>query len=83
MYVETISQTLLASKTLHNVYAKSVILEGELSSAEMLAAVSKTMKRYNPLLLTLKLFRKILLTTKSVYQTRTTNYSNRHIFKSI
>ena len=40
MDVDTISQTLQASKTLDYVYAKTVILEGELSYAEMQAAVS-------------------------------------------
>ena len=40
MDVNTIIQTLQASKTLDNVYAKPVILEEKLSSAEMQAAVS-------------------------------------------
>ena len=40
MDADTISQKLQASKTLDNVYTKSVILERELSSAEMQAVVS-------------------------------------------
>ena len=40
MVVCTISQTLEASKTLYNVYAKSFILEEKLFSAEMKAALS-------------------------------------------
>ena len=40
MVVDTISQTLQVNNILDNVYVKSVILEGELSSAEMQAAVS-------------------------------------------
>ena len=41
MDVDTTSQRLQASNILDNVYSKSVILEGELSSAEMPAAVGK------------------------------------------
>ena len=40
MDVDIVSQTLQTSKTVDNVYAKSVILEGELSSTEMQAGVS-------------------------------------------
>ena len=40
MDVDTNSQTLQTNKTLDNVYAKSVILEGKMSSVEMQAAVS-------------------------------------------
>ena len=39
MDVDTISQTLQATKTVDNVYPKSFILEGELSSAQMQAFV--------------------------------------------
>ena len=39
MDVDTISQTLQGNKILESVYAKTVSLEGELSSAEMQAAV--------------------------------------------
>ena len=41
MDVDTTSERLQASNTLHNVYAKSVVPEGELSSAELQAAVFK------------------------------------------
>ena len=40
MDVKTISQTIQTSKTIDNVYAKSVILEVELFAAEMQVAVS-------------------------------------------
>ena len=40
MDVDTTSQKLQASNILNNVYAKCVMLEGKLSSAEMQAAVS-------------------------------------------
>ena len=39
MDVDTTSQRLHASNILDNVYEKSVILEGKLSSAEMQAAI--------------------------------------------
>ena len=42
MDVDTVSQRLQASNILENVYATSVILEGELSSVEMQAAVSNS-----------------------------------------
>ena len=38
-YVDTTSQRLQTSNTLDNFYAKFVVLEGELSSADMQAAV--------------------------------------------
>ena len=40
MDVDSTSQRLQASNILDNIYAKSVILEGELSAAEMQTAVS-------------------------------------------
>ena len=39
IYVDTTNQSLQANNILDNVYARSVILKGELSSAEMQAAV--------------------------------------------
>ena len=45
MDFDTIIQTLQASKTLDNVYSKFVILEGELSSAKMQAAVSNNYEK--------------------------------------
>ena len=59
MDVYAISQTLQPSKTLDNGYAKSVILKGELSSAEIQAAVSNS---YGKLQFVFVYFRNILKT---------------------
>ena len=67
MDVDTIIQSLQASNILDNFYAKSVIQEGELSSAEMQAAVrnkyGKLQFAFNNFQIILK---KNLPTTKSV-----------------
>ena len=60
MLVDIINQMLQASNILNKDYTKllkqSVILEGELSSAEMQAAVSNNYGNINPLLLTFEIF---------------------------
>ena len=48
MDVDTINQTLQASKPLENVYAKSVILERELTLAKMQAAISNNYGKIQP-----------------------------------
>ena len=67
MVVDTTSQRLQATNILDNVYAKSVILEWELSSAEMQAAVGNN---YEKLQFTfnnfLNIFKNKLPTTKKV-----------------
>ena len=57
MDVDTTSQRLQAINILNNAYAESIILEGELSSAEMQAAVGKN---YGKLLFTFDNFRNML-----------------------
>ena len=67
MEVDSTSQALQASNIYENVYVKTVILEGELSSAEMQAVVSnnygKLQSAFNSFS---KYFEKQLLRTKSV-----------------
>ena len=58
MDVDSISQTLQASKTLNNVYPNSVVLEVELSPTKCKLLFLTTMERYNPLLLTFEIFKK-------------------------
>ena len=57
MDVDTTNQRLQASDILDNVYAKSVILKGELSSVEMQAAVGN---KYGKLHFVFNRFRHIL-----------------------
>ena len=61
MDVDNISQTLQAGKTLDNFYAKSVILEGDFSSAEMQAAVSN---KYGKIKSTFEMLKKKLANNK-------------------
>ena len=67
MDVDTIIETLQASKTLDNVYAKSLILDGELSSAEMQAAVFNNYGKIQSAFINFRNIKKTVLTTKSVY----------------
>ena len=57
MHVDTTSERLRASNIYGNIYAKSVILEGELSSAEMQADVGNN---YGKLQFAFKNFQKIM-----------------------
>ena len=60
MDVDNISQTLLPSKTVDNFYAKSVIFEGQLSFAEIQAAVSN---KYGKIKSTFEILKKNFLRT--------------------
>ena len=56
MDVDTISQTLQASKTRDKVYAKSVILKESCFQLKCKLLFLRTMERYNSLFLTLEIF---------------------------
>ena len=68
MDFDTISQKLQASKSLDNVYANFVILEGDLSQTNVQAAVSKNYGKIQSAFFNVRnILKKNLLTTKSVY----------------
>ena len=73
MYVDTTSEMLQTSNILENVYAISIILEGELYLAEMQAAVGKN---YGKLQFSLNNFQNImkknLQTKKSIWKPQAT-----------
>ena len=56
MDVDTTSKRLQDSNILDNVYARSVILEGELTSSEIQLLLVTTMESYNSLFRTFEIF---------------------------
>ena len=56
MGVDTTNQRLQASNILNNVYAKSVILEGELSSAELQVFISNNYGKLQFAFVNLRIF---------------------------
>ena len=67
MYVDTIIQILQASNILDKVYAKSVILEGKLSSAYMQAAVGNNYENIKSAYVNFRNFLKNFANNKNVY----------------